>query len=147
MLPKPNRLVPPILASPSSEAGSATVYQYRFVLISGVLVLVVGIAILYRFNPAGNSWYPQCWFRSHTGLLCPGCGCLRAAHSVLHGEWVAAWHLNPWIYFFWSQGGWSLGETLFRRKSPDWFLGFWTFPWTSPLIITALLLFGIFRNI
>jgi hypothetical protein len=37
-------------------------------------------------DPASTGTYPQCVFRSVTGLWCPGCGLTRAAHHLLHGD-------------------------------------------------------------
>jgi hypothetical protein len=52
-------------------------------------------AVLYRFDPDKCSFYPICLFHSTTGLLCPGCGSLRALHQLLHGNIVAAFRFNP----------------------------------------------------
>lgn len=60
----------------------------------GVAGLVVAAA-LFWFDPAAHRFYPQCIFHRATGLLCPGCGGLRACHQLLHGHFGAAFHLNP----------------------------------------------------
>lgn len=52
-------------------------------------------ALLYAFPPGQYALYPRCLFFQVTGLQCPGCGGLRAAHHLLHGEWAMAWRLNP----------------------------------------------------
>lgn len=49
---------------------------------------------LYLVDPARHEVYP-CLLHSTTGLLCPGCGGLRATHQLLHGHLAAAWTLNP----------------------------------------------------
>jgi hypothetical protein len=53
------------------------------------------VAVLYSFAPEKHAFYPRCVFYSVTGLQCPGCGGLRAAHRLLHGEIAAAWKFNP----------------------------------------------------
>ena len=60
------------------------------------LLLVAGAAaiVLYVFDPATAGFYPPCLFRSLFGFQCPGCGSLRAAHQLLHGDLAAAWALN-----------------------------------------------------
>ena len=60
------------------------------------LLLVAGAAavVLYVFDPATAGFYPPCLFRSLFGFQCPGCGSLRAAHQLLHGDVAAAWALN-----------------------------------------------------
>ena len=50
--------------------------------------------VLFFFDPARVPIYPACQFHKFTGLDCPGCGGLRAAHELLHGNWVAALHFN-----------------------------------------------------
>lgn len=55
----------------------------------------VGAAWLYWFDPARGGPYPVCYFHQSTGLLCPGCGGLRALHQLLHGQVGAALYFNP----------------------------------------------------
>lgn len=50
---------------------------------------------LYHFNPQEHPFYPRCLFYQTTGLWCPGCGGLRASHQLLHGNFIAAFQLNP----------------------------------------------------
>jgi len=57
--------------------------------------LLAAAAVLYFFPPEKYRLYPRCLFYSMTGLQCPGCGGLRAAHHLLHGHFVAALQLNP----------------------------------------------------
>jgi hypothetical protein len=63
-------------------------------LILSFLVLVAGAGVLYFFNPTQFSFYPTCLFYKTTGLLCPGCGTLRAIHHLLHGHIQAAFRFN-----------------------------------------------------
>jgi len=51
-------------------------------------------AALFLFNPAQHGFYPFCLFYRSTGLLCPGCGGLRAIHQLLHGHLSAAFRFN-----------------------------------------------------
>jgi hypothetical protein len=62
------------------------------VLLSAVVALV-----LFCFDPRQYHFYPVCFFHKTTGLLCPGCGALRAMHQLLHGHWAAAFHFNPML--------------------------------------------------
>ena len=59
-------------------------------------ILTAGL-ILFLFNPAQSGFYPFCVFYKTTGLLCPGCGSLRAMHQLLHGHFVAALHFNAFV--------------------------------------------------
>lgn len=60
-------------------------------------LVAVGL-VLYFFNPATHSFYPPCPLHALTGLDCPTCGGLRALHLLLHGEFRAAWAMNPFIF-------------------------------------------------
>ena len=53
------------------------------------------IAILFLFNPSENAFYPRCALYATTGLLCPGCGGLRAMHQLSHGHFLMALRCNP----------------------------------------------------
>ena len=108
-------------------------------------VLGAALAVLFLFDPASVSIYPQCLFRRATGLDCPGCGGLRAAHQLLHGNVQAAFHLNPFFLLLAPvllavalRGLW-----LRRQKDrtdavrPVWI---WIF-------CAALIVFGVLRNL
>ncbi len=56
------------------------------------------LTFLYSFDPALTGLLPSCPFRLVTGLLCPLCGTLRAAHALLHGHLAAASHYNTLTY-------------------------------------------------
>src|SRR5687767_1756229 len=55
-------------------------------------------ALLYIFDPASTPFYPACPLRALTGLMCPLCGGLRAAHALLHGRVFEALALNPFLF-------------------------------------------------
>jgi len=108
---------------------------------------VIGALVLLRqFNPAEHSFYPSCWFHQATGLLCPGCGSLRAIHALTHGRWLAAAHMNALLV----AGLMSLPAYLLLRlrerhvpprivrRSNHWWL------W---LAAGCLFVFGIVRNL
>jgi len=61
---------------------------------TAALALLAGMAILYCFNPIKSGFYPICLFHATTGLLCPGCGSLRALHQLLHGNLAIASRYN-----------------------------------------------------
>jgi hypothetical protein len=62
-----------------------------------LLLLAIGTvgSILYFFDPSSYGFYPTCLFHRTTGLLCPGCGSLRALHQMLHGHIWTAFRYNP----------------------------------------------------
>ncbi|MBN9311487.1 MAG: DUF2752 domain-containing protein [Chryseobacterium sp.] len=46
------------------------------------------------YNPAHESFFPSCPFKSFTGLDCPGCGSQRAVHEMLHLHFGEAFRKN-----------------------------------------------------
>ncbi|MFJ2604499.1 DUF2752 domain-containing protein [Streptomyces sp. NPDC091279] len=56
----------------------------------------VGAAFAYvgTVDPNQPGHYPVCPLYQVTGLYCPGCGGLRSAHAVAHGDLLAALHDN-----------------------------------------------------
>ncbi len=62
------------------------------------VVLMVVVAFFYfSINPATSRFVPRCVFFTLTGFKCPGCGCQRAVHSLLHGDVTAALHYNAFF--------------------------------------------------
>jgi len=56
--------------------------------------MFAAVAILFYFDPQTHAFYPGCFFKTLTGLNCPGCGMLRAIHQLLHGHVAEAARLN-----------------------------------------------------
>ena len=69
--------------------------RYRTLIASLVLVFAGVVLVLYCYNPSTSSFYPLCLFHSVTGLHCAGCGGLRAAHALLHGNVAESFAYNP----------------------------------------------------
>jgi drug/metabolite transporter (DMT)-like permease len=61
----------------------------------GTLATIGIVGVLFLFNPSQHNFYPVCLFHEATGLLCPGCGSLRALHQLLHGNVADAFRFNP----------------------------------------------------
>ncbi|MBB5959338.1 hypothetical protein FHS29_005958 [Saccharothrix tamanrassetensis] len=56
---------------------------------------VAGCVGLLVVDPNGpSSLWPPCPLFALTGIQCPACGSTRMVHALLHGDFVAAWHLN-----------------------------------------------------
>ncbi|MDJ1135280.1 DUF2752 domain-containing protein [Streptomyces iconiensis] len=56
----------------------------------------VGAAFVYvaSFDPNQPGHYPACPLLAVTGIYCPGCGGLRSAYAVAHGDLASALHAN-----------------------------------------------------
>lgn len=106
-------------------------------------VLGLSALFLFAFDPSRMRWSPPCPIRTVTGLLCPGCGSLRAVHQLLHFRPVVAFRLNPLLMLALPI---ALGMTAVRTTE---------YPGTTPvhqwkpapgMIVGVLLAFGIVRN-
>ena len=60
-------------------------------------MIIIGLGILYMFNPIEYKWMPHCLVKQLTGLSCPGCGLMRAIYSALHGRFAEAFSYNYWL--------------------------------------------------
>ncbi|GAA1420770.1 hypothetical protein GCM10009601_19830 [Streptomyces thermospinosisporus] len=67
----------------------------RLAVPAGVLAAVAGaFAHVAAVDPNEPGHYPACPLLRLTGLYCPGCGGLRSAHAVAHGDLPAALQAN-----------------------------------------------------
>jgi hypothetical protein len=107
---------------------------------------IVGAAILYFFNPSQFGFYPTCMFYKTTGLLCPGCGTLRATHQLLHGHIEAAFRFNALIVSSLPLVAWGLIQAVRRRAANQPALS-WIRPSWLWIGLAILVLFGILRNL
>ena len=116
-------------------------------LVGGLALMFAGAAalLLYCFDPVHFHFYPVCVFHRVTGLLCPGCGTLRALHQLLHGHLVAAFRFNAlFVLSIPLVGAYGLRlacAQAARRPAPS-LLPIWL--WTA---LGAMILFGILRNL
>jgi hypothetical protein len=82
-----------------------------------LLFSFAGILLLFFFDPATSSFYPPCLFKTVLGVQCPGCGSLRAAHQLLHGNLRQAWALNPTLMIVGPLAAAISLFTLLRKSS------------------------------
>jgi hypothetical protein len=59
-----------------------------------VVLVVLVAAILLRFPPTEDSFYPHCPIYAYLHIQCPGCGGTRALAALLRGHIVEALRLN-----------------------------------------------------
>ena len=134
---------------PGASTIISTLRSHRQIFLGVVLVLVLSAgvaAVLFLFNPSEHGFFPRCYFRAVTGWDCPGCGGLRAAHQLLHGEVRAAFALNPLLVLALPLVGCFAVRFLFARvtgkKLPQPFQsGHWI--WVAAVVVVA---FGVMRN-
>jgi len=65
------------------------------------ILLIGGVCLLrclHGGHPAEYIWMPSCPLRVWTGLLCPGCGTLRATHYFLNGRFDTAFRCQPLLF-------------------------------------------------
>jgi hypothetical protein len=73
---------------------NASGWPTRLIPLGFLAIALCAAAVLFFFDPSQHGFYPSCLFYRTTGLQCPGCGSLRALHSLLHGELARALHYN-----------------------------------------------------
>jgi hypothetical protein len=107
----------------------------------------VGAVLLGIFDPATSGLFPPCPVRYLTGWYCPGCGSLRAIHQLLHGNWRAAWAMNPLTVVLLPFLSYGLVSTvLFEVRGRELPHPFLPAVWIRALCV-AIILFGIARNL
>ena len=110
------------------------------------LLAAAAALVLFCFDPQQYHFYPVCFFHRTTGLLCPGCGGLRAFHQLLHGHLATAFRFNPVLIvslpiLAWAgaryAGRMARHEPASLRVQPLWL-------W---LALAAVLLVSVLRNL
>jgi hypothetical protein len=126
-----------------------SVLKNRVITLSSVVaagVAAFAASVLFCFDPNCYRFYPVCFFHRATGLLCPGCGSLRAMHQLLHGHLAAALRLNALFVLLLPLLAWLAVRAVIRarRKQPlvPEFRPVWV--WVA---LAVTFIFGIARNL
>ncbi|SFW74319.1 DUF2752 domain-containing protein [Amycolatopsis australiensis] len=96
-------------------------------------------------TPGG--FLPVCPTKALFGIDCPGCGGMRMAYSLMHGDIPAALHYNAVSFvvvllFGWSTAAWTLGR-LRGRAMNSWLHWRWT-----PLVFAVVfVVWFVIRNL
>jgi len=104
--------------------------------------------LIRRFPPdAYPLFYPVCPLRALTGWYCPGCGATHALAALLEGRFADAVHHNPLIVALAPVLAGIAAVQLYsalrwKRWHPVVFP-----PQVAGLALTAVLLFGLLRNL
>lgn len=100
--------------------------------------LLAALAVLYAFDPAQVRVFPACLLFQGAGILCPGCGGLRATHHLLHGQVGEALRFNPLLVLAYPGLAYGLWRILIHlrtgRPLPGW-LGSPPGAWTLVLVL------------
>lgn len=134
--------VPPVLSAPARQQPRPD-RRYLWMV---ALPVLLGLAVLWHFDPARYGLYPRCTFHEVTGWQCPGCGGLRATHALLHGRWGESWRYNPIPLL-------ALPLLLVSAATLGWYrLRGREVPWNRVSVLVriamaALVLFGLLRNL
>lgn len=130
--------IPPRIGATGPRMGPWLILSYG--------ALVACVALLYFFNPAQHGFYPTCIFYKTTGLLCPGCGTLRALHQLLHGHIEAAFRFNALIVSSLPLAALGCVQAMRHRAANKSALA-WIRPNWLWVGLVILILFGILRNL
>lgn len=108
----------------------------------------VGAAFLYvgTVDPNEPGHYPTCPMLQLTGLYCPGCGGLRSAHALAHGEFATALASNAAavVAIAVFAGFWIFWVLRAARGRPA---GLHPVPWQLWSVGALALLFTVVRNL
>ena len=116
-------------------------------LVAALLLIGACVGVcLYFGHPSEYVWLPACPFRVWTGLLCPGCGALRATHYLLNGQWETAFRYQPLLVLSLPILVLLTGKTLYERLLKTSI----TLPFEMHLywlILIVVCLFFVLRNV
>jgi len=115
--------------------------------VAPLAVITFATAVLLRFPPAQNSFYPRCPIHEYLHLQCPGCGATRALAALLHGHLAEAIHFNALatlLFPFAAAYGIFCYHLFLQHKPLRW-------PRTPPVatyaVIAVTIVFTVMRNL
>ena len=129
----------------SSPATSLRAARPTAWTVSALLAAAAGL-VLFCFDPRQYHFYPVCLFHQTTGLLCPGCGGLRALHQLLHGHLTVAFRFNPMLVLLLPFLLW-VGARCGWQKARHLPVSIGVRPFWLWLTLAAVLVFSVLRNL
>ncbi len=88
--------------------------------LSFITIILIGMGVVFFFNPNEVHIYPPCIFHKITHLYCPGCGMTRGVYYFLHGQFLMAIRENLLLLFvvigLALEGVYKLEEKILKRK-------------------------------
>lgn len=82
------------------------------------LAVIFAAVFYFIFDPLTARFMPQCLFYKLTGWQCSGCGSQRLIHSLLHGDFPAAFHANPLLFCCLPLVAFMVYVELMRKRRP-----------------------------
>ena len=114
-MPESVRKLQTFVAGEKCATGALHLSSRGFAFALTLILAAAASLLLFFFEPGRYAFYPRCLFHQTTGLLCPGCGSLRAMHQLLHGHLAAAVHLNALLVLSIPVLCWVAGRSFLRR--------------------------------
>ena len=111
------------------------------------LGLAVAVCVIYLFFGDMLGVYVPCIFRKITHLYCPGCGITRMLAAILTGDFYQALRYNPLICILLPLAIVYLVDYLINQARGRKSLLVRTPNWVWILMIVALVIYGIMRNL
>jgi len=107
---------------------------------------LVGAGYVTAVDPNAPGHYPTCPFLAITGWYCPGCGALRAAHALGHGDVASALARNPFavLVFGYVIVTWAM---WFRRRVTGRPARWLAPAWVLHGVLGLILAFWVLRNV
>ncbi len=123
---------------------SATLRRPRGRRLSWAALGALGAAYLYAVDPSVPGRYPPCASLTLTHFYCPGCGGLRAAHALLHGDVALSLERNPLVLpLVLLLVGWAVRWWRRGRPTPTVDPAGWRFR----VVLAGLAVFWVARNL
>lgn len=136
--------------APAAQAGASAVPTTRRRLaapLGAATAALPVLAYLWAVSPEEPGHYPVCPLYWATGLFCPGCGALRAAHALLHADLATAAHRNvlvvlaaPLVVLLWLE--W-VARAMRGRPARTVALS----TRATVVVVVLLLAYGVVRNL
>lgn len=134
-------------SGPRTTATAPTGTRRALLPVLGVgAAALIGAGLVTAVDPNEAGHYPACPFLAVTGWYCPGCGALRAAHALGHGDLATALARNPFavVAFAYVAVTW----VLWLRRAATGRRRRWLAPaWVLHGVLGVILAFWVLRNL
>ena len=111
------------------------------------IATVVGVIVLFMFNPTEHGFFPRCALYAWTGIACPGCGILRGLHHLTHGHFLEAFQHNTLFMLLIPIAVYSYFRVVLKLTGRDWLPPIFAGARWMKVFLTILIVFTVARNI